>query len=77
MVLRDSIGMVAAGVVVGIPAAWAVGRYLESQLVGLRPMDPSTALFALLALIVIAGMASFLPARRAACVSPLTALREE
>jgi hypothetical protein len=77
MVLRDSIGMVAAGVVVGIPAAWAVGRYLESQLVGLRPMDPSTALFALLALIVIAGMASLLPARRAARVSPLTALREE
>ena len=77
MVLRDSIGMVAGGVMVGIPAAWAVGRYLESQLVGLRPMDPSTALFALLALIVIAGMASFLPARRAARVSPLTALREE
>jgi predicted permease len=77
MVLGDSIGMVGAGVLVGIPAAWAVGRYLESQLVGLEPVDLSTALLALLALIVIAGMASVLPARRAARVSPLTALREE
>ena len=77
MVLGDSIWMVGAGVLVGIPAAWAVGRYLESQLVGLEPMDLSTALLALLALIVIAGMASLLPARRAARVSPLTALREE
>ena len=77
MVLRDSIGMVGAGILVGIPAAWAVGRYLESQLVGLEPMDLSTALLALLALIVIAGIASVLPARRAARVSPLTALREE
>jgi ABC-type antimicrobial peptide transport system permease subunit len=69
--------MVGAGVMVGIPAAWAVGRYLKSQLVGLEPMDPSTALLALLALIVIAGGAALLPARRAARVSPLAALREE
>jgi ABC-type antimicrobial peptide transport system permease subunit len=77
MVLGDSLWMVGAGVMVGIPAAWAVGRYLKSQLVGLEPMDPSTALLALLALIVIAGGAALLPARRAARVSPLAALREE
>jgi predicted permease len=77
MVLGDSLWMVGAGVLVGIPAAWAVGRYLKSQLVGLEPMDPSTALLALLALIVIAGGAALLPARRAARVSPLAALREE
>jgi predicted permease len=77
MVLGDSIWMVGAGVLGGIPAAWAVGRYLKSQLVGLEPMDLSTALLALLALIVIAGVAALLPARRAARVSPLTALREE
>jgi ABC-type antimicrobial peptide transport system permease subunit len=69
--------MVGAGVLGGIPAAWAVGRYLESQLFGLEPMDPTTALLSLLALIVIASMASLLPARRAARVSPLIALREE
>jgi predicted permease len=77
MVLGDSIWMVGAGVLGGIPAAWAVGRYLESQLFGLEPMDPTTALLSLLALIVIASMASLLPARRAARVSPLIALREE
>jgi ABC-type lipoprotein release transport system permease subunit len=56
---------------------YAVGRYLESQLFGLEALDPFTASLALLALIAIAGMASLLPARRAARVSPLTALREE
>jgi ABC-type antimicrobial peptide transport system permease subunit len=77
MVLRDSMVMVGAGILAGIPTAWAVGRYLESQLVGLEPMDPSTALLALIALILIACMAALLPARRAARVSPMTALREE
>jgi ABC-type antimicrobial peptide transport system permease subunit len=77
MVLGDSLWMVGAGVLVGVPAAWGVGRFLKSQLFGLEPIDPSTALFALLALIVIAGVAALLPACRAARVSPLTALREE
>jgi predicted lysophospholipase L1 biosynthesis ABC-type transport system permease subunit len=77
IVLRDSLWMVGIGILIGSPAAYAVARYLENQLFGLAPMDPSTALLALVALIVIAGMASLLPARRAARVSPLTALREE
>jgi len=77
MVLGDSLRMVGAGVLIGVPAAWAVGRYLESLLYGLEPMDPSTTSASLLALIVIAGMAALLPARRAARVNPLTALREE
>jgi predicted permease len=77
MVLGDSLWMVGTGVVIGVPAAWAVGRYLESQLFELEPMDPSTAALALAVLIVIAVMSSLLPARRAAAVSPMTALREE
>jgi hypothetical protein len=77
MILRDSLWMVGGGVLIGTPTAYAVGRYLESLLFGLKPLDPTTASLALLALIVIAGMASLLPARRAARVSPLTALREE
>jgi predicted permease len=77
MVLGDSLRMVGAGMLIGVPAAYAVGRYLESQLFGLGPVDLATAAQALLALIVIAGMASLLPARRGARVSPLTALRKE
>jgi predicted permease len=77
MVLGDSVRMVGAGVLAGIPAAWAVGRYLESQLFGLEPIDPVTASLALAALILIAGVAAFLPARRASRVDPLTAVREE
>lgn len=77
MVLRDSLWMVGTGVLVGVPAAWAVGRYLESQLFGLDAIDPGTASLALLALTVIAVMASLFPARRAARVDPLRALREE
>lgn len=77
MVLRDSIGMVGAGVLTGIPAAWAVGRYLESFLFEMTPMDPVTVSLALVALVVIAAGAAIIPARRAASVDPLQALREE
>jgi len=77
MVLGDSLRMVGAGVLIGVPAAYAVGRFLESQLFGLEPMDPSTASLALVALLVIAAMASFLPAYRATRVNPLSALRDE
>jgi predicted permease len=77
MVLGDSLRMVGAGVLIGVPAAYAVGRYLESQLFGLEPVDPSTASLALITLWVIAGVAALVPAHRAARVNPLTALREE
>jgi ABC-type antimicrobial peptide transport system permease subunit len=77
MVLGDSLRMVGAGVLVGVPTAWAVGRYLESQLFGLEPIDPTTASLALAALIAIAAIAALVPARRAARVDPLSALREE
>jgi ABC-type antimicrobial peptide transport system permease subunit len=77
MVLESSMRMVGAGVLIGVPVAYAVARYLESLLFGLEPVDPFTASAALLALMAIAGMASLLPARRAARVNPLTALREE
>jgi ABC-type antimicrobial peptide transport system permease subunit len=77
MVLADSIRMVGVGVLIGVPTAYAVGRYLESLLYGLKPMDPSTVSLALGLLVAIAAMAALLPARRAGRVNPLTALREE
>ncbi len=77
MVLGESLRMVGVGALIGVPAAYVVGRSLESLLFGLQPMDPSTASRALAALLVIAGMASLLPAHRAARVDPMTALRDE
>ena len=77
MVLGESIRMVSAGVLIGVPTALCRRTVSRESVVGLEPMDPATASFALVALMVIAGIASLLPARRAARVNPLTALREE
>jgi ABC-type antimicrobial peptide transport system permease subunit len=77
MVLGDSLRMVGAGVLVGVPVAWWVGRYLESQLFGLDPIDSTTAAAALAALVAVAAATVLVPARRASRVDPLTALREE
>jgi predicted permease len=76
MVLRDSLGMVAAGILIGLPGAYAVGRFLKTALFGLEPMDASTAALAFVALVVVAVVAAWVPARRAARIDPITALRE-
>jgi predicted permease len=77
MVLRDSLGMLGAGVLVGLPCAWALGRFLRTALFELEPLDPATTAFSLLALLTVALLAAWLPARRAARIDPMTALREE
>jgi ABC-type antimicrobial peptide transport system permease subunit len=77
MVLGDSLSMVGLGLLIGIPAAWSVGQYLESQLFGLDSIDPMITSLALAALITIALVAAMLPARRASRINPLEALREE
>ncbi|HEV8039499.1 MAG TPA: ABC transporter permease [Bryobacteraceae bacterium] len=77
MVLRESVLVVGLGLIAGIPAALACGRYVSSQLYGLAPNDPITIVGASAALLAVALVASFLPARRAALLDPLAALREE
>jgi len=77
MVLRESLFVVAGGIAAGIPAALACGRYVSSQLYGLKANDALTITFAALALIAVSLTASYLPARRAALLDPLVALREE
>ncbi len=77
MVMRDAGKLLVAGVVLGTALALAAGRSAGSLLFGLSPHDPATLLGAVVLLAVIAVGASFVPARRAARLDPMTALRCE
>jgi predicted lysophospholipase L1 biosynthesis ABC-type transport system permease subunit len=77
LVLRRALTMVAIGLACGIPAALIGGRYLESLLFGLKPADPLTIGMAVLILLLVAAFAGYLPARRAARIDPMVALRYE
>jgi len=77
MVMRETVVLVVCGLAIGIPAAALVSRLIASQLFGLRPGDPVTFLAACAAMATVTMMASYLPARRAASVEPMHALRSE
>jgi predicted permease len=77
LVLRQGLGLALPGILVGVPAVVALGFVLRSFLLGLSPMDP-VALIAVPAVLVVAVVvACAAPARRAASVSPMEALRSE
>jgi ABC-type antimicrobial peptide transport system permease subunit len=75
-VLRETVIVWAMGLTVGLSAALAVMRPLASFLFGLTPHDPATLASVAGLLLVVALLAGFLPARRAAAVDPIRALRE-
>lgn len=77
LVLRESGLLIVVGLGLGLSGAAALTQYLKGLLFGLTPLDPST--FALVAIVLpsIALAASYLPARRASSIDPLTALRSE
>ena len=77
MVLREAWWLTFVGVVVGMGAALAMGRLIASMLYGLKPYDPWTLGAAGLLLAAVAIAASWVPARRAAGVDPMQALRHE
>jgi ABC-type antimicrobial peptide transport system permease subunit len=77
MVLRETLLLVAMGVAIGFPASLAAARLLQDYLFELTPEDPATLAGAALLLTAIAVFAGYLPARRAARVDPMTALRCE
>ncbi len=77
MILKGSLVLTAAGVVMGIPLAMLVGRALTSSLYGVAPLDTASYLIAVSGVTAVALVASAVPARRAASVDPLTALRTE
>jgi predicted permease len=77
MVVMRGLALTGAGVLAGAAAALALTRLLSSQLFGVRPSDPLTLLSVLALMIGIAALAAYLPARRAAAVDPVAALRAE
>jgi putative ABC transport system permease protein len=77
LVLRDGARLIAMGVALGLPAAWLASRWTKSMLFGVTPMDPAAIGGALALLAAAALVASYLPARRASRLDPLTALRHE
>jgi putative ABC transport system permease protein len=77
MVLREGLLLVITGVTVGLLGAWALSRYLTSILYAVRATDLVTYILAALLMTVVALVACLVPARRAAKVDPMVALRYE
>jgi len=76
IVLR-SVALAAGGSAVGLAAAAASARLLKSFLFGVSPLDPVTFLCAPVLMILLAVVAAWIPARRAASIDPMQALRNE
>jgi putative ABC transport system permease protein len=75
--LRQGLWLTAAGILIGIGVAMVVTRVMSAFLFGVGPMDPVTYAAVSGALAVAALVGTYLPARRATRVDPLTALRAE
>ena len=77
LVLRDCLVLTSIGVAAGIPLALFVGKALSSSLYGVQPYDFTSYALAAVGVGLVAIAASVIPARRAAAIDPLTALRSE
>jgi ABC-type antimicrobial peptide transport system permease subunit len=76
-ILREALLLLSAGVILGIPASLAAARYIRGQLYGLKANDPSTYAGALVVVAAVVILSAWLPARRAAAINPVDALRYE
>src|SRR5437870_4794746 len=77
MIVRETLTLVAAGAILGLPLAFICTRVLKSTLFGVEPQDPITAAACLIVLLLAGLAAGYVPARRAAVLEPVSALRTE
>jgi putative ABC transport system permease protein len=77
MILKQGIGMAAAGAAAGLVGAWIFRKTVAQLVFGISPADPATFSMAAALLILFAGIACLVPARRAIKVDPMVALRYE
>jgi putative ABC transport system permease protein len=77
LILRRGAGLTAAGLAIGLAGAAGLSRYLEGLLFGLTPLDRASYALVAIAFAVVALTAAYVPARRAANVDPIAALRVE
>ena len=76
-VVRSALAAALFGIGVGLVAAYVLTRFIASFLYGVGPADPATAVAVAGLLLLVAGVAALVPARRAASVNPMTALRAD
>jgi predicted permease len=77
LVMREVLLLLVVGLTIGIPATYAASRYVAGQLYGVPPTDPAIAAITVLLLTAVSVLAGLIPARRAARIDPLMALRAE
>ncbi len=77
LVMREVLMLLAIGILIAIPAAWLVSRYVQSQLYGIQPTDPASIVVAVLLVFTVAALAGYVPAQRAMRIDPMRALRYE
>ena len=75
--MREMLRILIVGLVLGVPAAIGLTKYLESQLYGVQAYDQWVIFSAVVVLALTAAAAAYLPARRATQIDPLIALRYE
>jgi ABC-type antimicrobial peptide transport system permease subunit len=76
-VLGRTLRLAAVGLSIGLLASWMLARLLQGLLYGVTFTDPATFTLAIGALVAVAALAGYLPARRAALLSPADTLRTE
>lgn len=77
LVIREASVLILIGAAVGIPLSYAAGRSVGSLLYGVRPLDATAYLTSAALLVLVGGIAAFLPAHRASRIDPMVALRKQ